>query len=187
MIKSNWFKISIIFNSFRELYYKNVILTQKQENVSEALKAVCCLLDAAPWQLGVLSTSKGLIAGSLEIHLSDNSIIDCSVDRNGKFSYEILEFFTFFNVCKWNASKCCSSKGITLPHLTCGIVDLRTTATHILVVEKDTVFRNLIQSNILERWNHSCILITVSFHLNCFIHSYDSYLFAYQNMIFIFF
>lgn len=58
-------------------------LTQKQENVNEALKTICCLLDATPWELGVLSTSKGLIAGPLEIHLPDNAIIDCSIDRNG--------------------------------------------------------------------------------------------------------
>ncbi|XP_031617450.1 uncharacterized protein LOC116337203 isoform X2 [Contarinia nasturtii] len=116
----------------RELYYKNVLLTQKQQNVNEALKVVCCLLDATPWQLGVLSTSKGLIAGRLVIHLQDDSIIDCSMDRNG----------------------------ITLPHLTAGIVDLRTTAQHILLVEKDTVFKSLLQNNILERWNYTCILIT---------------------------
>lgn len=69
--------------TLRELYYKNVNVTQKQENVNEALKTICCLLDATPWELGVLSTSKGLIAGPLQIHLPDNVVIDCSIDRNG--------------------------------------------------------------------------------------------------------
>lgn len=82
----------MIINS-RELYYKNVTITRKQENVNETLKVICCLLDATPWQLGVLSTSKGLIAGSLKIHLSDNSIIDCSTDRNGMFS--LFNYFFF--------------------------------------------------------------------------------------------
>lgn len=31
-----------------------------------------------------------------------------------------------------------------------------------LVVEKDTVFKKLVQFNIMDRWNHKCILITVS-------------------------
>lgn len=58
-------------------------ITQKQQNVSEALKTICCILDATPWELGVLSTSKGLIAGPLQIHLPDNVIVDCSIDKNG--------------------------------------------------------------------------------------------------------
>lgn len=61
-------------------------VTQKQENVNEALKTICCLLDATPWELGVLSTSKGLIAGPLQIHLPDNVVIDCGIDRNGIYS-----------------------------------------------------------------------------------------------------
>lgn len=79
------------FNSISsELYYKNVNVTQKQENVNEALKTICCLLDATPWELGVLSTSKGLIAGPLQIHLPDDVVIDCGIDRNGKFSYNFV-------------------------------------------------------------------------------------------------
>lgn len=58
-------------------------VTQKQENVNEGLKTICCLLDASPWELGVLSTSKGLIAGPLQIHLPDDVVIDCGIDRNG--------------------------------------------------------------------------------------------------------
>lgn len=70
--------------------------------MSEALKTICCLLDVAPWQLGVLSTSKGLIAGPLEIHLPDNSIIDCSIDRNGNLPIKtngINDFFMLFIAC----------------------------------------------------------------------------------------
>lgn len=74
-------KIRVSFSS--ELYYKNVNVTQRQENVNEALKQICCLLDASPWELGVLSTSKGLIAGPLQIHLPDDVVIDCGNDTNG--------------------------------------------------------------------------------------------------------
>lgn len=78
-----WFDCWFIFIS-SELYYKDTEITQKQENVSEALKTICCFLDATPWELGVLSTSKGLIAGPLEIHLPDNVVIDCNIDKNGE-------------------------------------------------------------------------------------------------------
>lgn len=76
---------------FSELYYKDVNVTQKQENVNEALKTICCLLDATPWELGVLSTSKGLIAGPLQIHLPDDVVIDCGIDKNGNFR-EYLDY-----------------------------------------------------------------------------------------------
>lgn len=131
--------------------------------MSEALKTICCLLDATPWELGVLSTSKGLIAGPLEIHLPENVIINCNIDKNGNvfllFSIGKLIEFYGNNFNKWRNLL---PQGITLPHLTSGIVDLRTTATHILLVEKDTVFKKLLDCNIMERWRQSCILITVS-------------------------
>lgn len=50
-----------------------------------------------------------------------------------------------------------------LPHFTADIVELSTCAEHVLVVEKDTVFKKLVGCDILERWNNKCILITVSF------------------------
>lgn len=81
-----YFSNEITRFAFSELYYKDVNVTKKQENVNEALKTICCLLDATPWELGVLSTSKGLIAGPLKIHLPDNVIIDCNNDKNGKNS-----------------------------------------------------------------------------------------------------
>lgn len=76
-----------------ELYYKNVIVTQKQENVNEALKTICCLLNTTPWELGVLSTSKGLIAGPLQIYLPDNVMIDCNIDKNGINELNSMIFF----------------------------------------------------------------------------------------------
>lgn len=80
----NLIRLTPFFCISSELYYKDTEITQRQENVNEALKTVCCLLDATPWELGVLSTSKGLIAGPLEIYLPNNVVIDCNIDRNGK-------------------------------------------------------------------------------------------------------
>lgn len=45
--------------------------------MNAAIADVCCLLDASPWELGIMSSSKGLIAGPLTIKLADNSVIDC--------------------------------------------------------------------------------------------------------------
>lgn len=88
------------YSFFSELYYKNVNVTQKQENVNEALKTICCLLDATPWELGVLSTSKGLIAGPLQIHLPDDVVIDCGIDRNGNSSETFLCHFLILILCQ---------------------------------------------------------------------------------------
>lgn len=138
-----------------------MVVTRRQENVNEALKTICCVLDASPWELGVLSTSKGLIAGPLQIHLPNNVVIDCGIDRNGKLYYNLnlvhkenISTLIFLGVY---------SAGILLPHLTYGITDLQTTAAYVLVVEKDTVFKKLLQHNVLDRWKNACILITVTF------------------------
>lgn len=71
--------------NFSEMYYKDVKTTQKQENVNDALRTICCLLNVAPWQLGVFNSSKGLIAGNLKVFLPDNEVIDYSAHKNGKY------------------------------------------------------------------------------------------------------
>lgn len=77
------------FQNRSELYYKDVTITQKQENVAEALKIICCLLDKTPWQLGVMSSSKGIISGPLQIHLPEYLIVDCGIHKTGKIYFFI--------------------------------------------------------------------------------------------------
>lgn len=68
----------------RELYYRDIKITQRQENVNEAIKIICCLLDVTPWELGVMSTSKGILAGSVQIRMPNDNVIDCGLHTEGK-------------------------------------------------------------------------------------------------------
>nr|CAD7445512.1 unnamed protein product [Timema bartmani] len=67
----------------RELYYQDVKLAKSQIAVDAAMRDVCCLLDACPWELGVVPTSKGLVAGPLVIVTADNERLDCSAHSEG--------------------------------------------------------------------------------------------------------
>lgn len=51
--------------------------------------------------------------------------------------------------------------GILLPHSTATIKEVRVNAEFVLIVEKDTVFKKLLESNVLQRLGQKCILMTV--------------------------
>lgn len=122
------------------MYYRDLKITKKQENVNEAVKVISCLLDASPWEFGVISTSKGLLAGNVKLKLHKNIEIDCSVHR----------------------------EGMLLPHLITEIMEISTTASFVLLVEKDTVFKKLALNDIVKRLNFECILITVNIKTHMF-------------------
>lgn len=89
----------------------------------------------SPWQLGVLSSTKGLLAGKMKIVMTENVVIDCSLHIDG----------------------------ILLPQCIADIERMTTDAKYVLLVEKDTVFKKLVKFNISEYFGTECILITVSF------------------------
>lgn len=64
----------------RELYYRNVELFGSQEAVNKAIDAICSMLNVQEFELGVLSSSKGLIAGDLVIIIGDERI-DCTTTQ----------------------------------------------------------------------------------------------------------
>lgn len=66
----------------RELYYRDVELMKSQASVNKAMDEICALLNVQCWELGVLSTSKGLIAGDLRITTEDDEIIDYSITNS---------------------------------------------------------------------------------------------------------
>lgn len=69
----------------RELYYRDVEFLRNQTSVNKAIEAVCVMLNVLPWELGILSTSKGLIAGDIVITTEDeviNCAKTCSVPQN---------------------------------------------------------------------------------------------------------
>lgn len=61
----------------RELYYRDVELYRNQESVNKAVNTLCAMLNVQECELGVYSSSKGLIAGDLIINIGDERI-DCS-------------------------------------------------------------------------------------------------------------
>lgn len=121
-------------NVVSELYYSDTEITEKQENVKEAVKIICCKLEVDQWQLGVMSSVKGLLAGRLKIFMPDNVIIDCSLHNDG----------------------------LLLPLCTPTIERFETDAKYILLVEKDTVFKKLVEYDISKHFGAECILITVN-------------------------
>lgn len=64
----------------RELYYRDVELYRTQESVNRAVDTVCTMLNVQEFELGIVSTSKGLIAGNLIINIGEERI-DCSTTR----------------------------------------------------------------------------------------------------------
>lgn len=64
----------------RELYYSDVDLFRNQESVNRAIETLCSLLNVQEHELGILSASKGLVAGDLIINIDDERI-DCSTPQ----------------------------------------------------------------------------------------------------------
>lgn len=64
----------------RELYYRDVELYGSQESVDKAVDTICSMLNVQQFELGLLSSSKGLIAGNLVINIGDERI-DCTTSQ----------------------------------------------------------------------------------------------------------
>lgn len=58
----------------REIYYRDVELFGSQEAVNKAVNVICAMMNVQEFELGVLSSSKGLIAGDLVIIIGDERI-----------------------------------------------------------------------------------------------------------------
>ncbi|KAG4073105.1 hypothetical protein HA402_009524 [Bradysia odoriphaga] len=115
----------------REIYYSDPEFTHSQIQVDTAIMDICFILNAPPWEIGILSSSKGLIAGSIKLTLKDDTVLDVeSVDG-----------------------------GILLPQQTMSIKKVETVARFVLLVEKHTVYEKLLLENVLNRLG-PCILVT---------------------------
>ncbi|KAJ0181716.1 hypothetical protein K1T71_002438 [Dendrolimus kikuchii] len=113
----------------RELFYQNVIRFRNQGNLDVAVRDVCCLLETPPWNLGLVATAKGLLAGPIKMHHRDGSVTDCS-----------------------------AAGGTLIPLDVSGIIRFVSTAKYILVVEKDAVFQKLLDEGALIRLGPVIIL-----------------------------
>lgn len=84
----------------RELYYKNVEFFRSYEKFNTVVTTVYNLLGgAAPWELGIVSSSKSLIAGPLRIGNAEGNIIDFSESTplpNDFYYYQVrIQLLTF--------------------------------------------------------------------------------------------
>ncbi|XP_038210027.1 meiotic recombination protein W68 [Zerene cesonia] len=113
----------------RELYYQNLARFRSQGVLDIGVRDVCCLLECPPWDLGIVATAKGLIAGPLKIVNEDGSVIDCS-----------------------------TSGGTLVPQDIRNIKEFKTSAKYILVVEKDAIFQKLLDEGALVRLRPVIIL-----------------------------
>lgn len=67
----------VFISPYRELYYQEIQVVQNQRTLDQVLLIICNLLECPPWELGIIATSKGLVAGPLLVK-TEKSIIDCS-------------------------------------------------------------------------------------------------------------
>ncbi|XP_067627705.1 meiotic recombination protein W68 [Eurosta solidaginis] len=118
--------------TLRELYYKDPAKCCKPVSISKGVIDVCAILQTVPWNLGIFATGKGLIAGAIRFHMINGDMIDC---------------FTH-------------GGAVVLPQDHNSINRLETSATFVLVVEKETVFSKLISQKIFENLGMDIILMT---------------------------
>ncbi|XP_022203440.2 meiotic recombination protein SPO11 isoform X2 [Nilaparvata lugens] len=115
--------------SLRQLYYDDVELYGNQRQSDDILNFICKKLDCMPNNLGIIPNSKGLIAGLLKLKMKHDQI-DCSTVGGTKIPDDIRS-----------------------------INHIESNARFILVVEKETVFRKLLDEDISQKLG-PCILIT---------------------------
>jgi meiotic recombination protein SPO11 len=118
--------------SKRDVYYMCRQLFQRQENASASIHRVAAAIGIHSNNLNIVAAQKGLVAGSISF-----------VGEQG----EITDVALF------------GSSGILIPSRPERLTHIQTSASFILVVEKETVFLQLACSSpLLEE--HACILIT---------------------------
>ncbi|XP_017468257.1 PREDICTED: meiotic recombination protein W68 [Rhagoletis zephyria] len=116
----------------RELFYKDPAKCCKPVSIYNSLKDVCTLLRTTPWNLGICASGKGLIAGAIRLHMINGDVIDCYTHGGA----------------------------VVLPQDQNSIDRLETTASFVLLVEKNTVFSKLLSQNLFGVIGVDVILVT---------------------------
>ncbi|ESP02589.1 hypothetical protein LOTGIDRAFT_199608 [Lottia gigantea] len=119
------------FCTKRDLYYQDPEAFGKQNVLDGIVDNIAAILDVPRWELNVLASCKGAIAGDLQFCNENGLHIDC---RDTKL-------------------------GVQVPAHKKDMVDLRTEAQFLLIVEKDATFQKLIENKFCEK-HAPCILIT---------------------------
>ncbi|XP_059617239.1 meiotic recombination protein W68 [Phlebotomus argentipes] len=116
----------------REILYRHLSMVRDMRNLEVGIADMCAMLEIAPWEVGIVATSKGLVSGPLRIIMDTSDVIDCGT----------------------------AFEGTALPHNFTAMQEFRTTAKFVLVVEKDTVFERLLKDDIFNRIGKHFILVT---------------------------
>lgn len=119
----------------REIYYNDVELFRGVASVDGILEDVCSILNFNRFQLGLFPAQKGLFAGIFEIYDSNNNLLALNTAQNySKINLISSNYFDDFIIF--------------------------TPAKFILIVEKETIFNNLISNEIFIREFPHFILVT---------------------------
>ncbi|EHB00742.1 Meiotic recombination protein SPO11 [Heterocephalus glaber] len=115
----------------RDIYYTDSQLFGNQSVVDNIIDDISCMLKVPRRSLHILSTSKGLIAGSLRFTEEDGTRVSCA----------------------------CGASAIAVPSNIQGLRNLITDAKFLLIVEKDATFQRLLDDNFCNKMS-PCIMVT---------------------------
>lgn len=115
----------------RDMFYQDPQLFGSQSCLDGIVNDVALLLEVPRWQLHVLATAKGLVAGDIVFADGSGTLFDCS-----KFS-----------------------QGLLLPNNVQEITIVKSSALFVFVIEKDATFQRLLEDDFIGRLG-PCILIT---------------------------
>ncbi|XP_041358790.1 meiotic recombination protein SPO11-like isoform X2 [Gigantopelta aegis] len=115
----------------RDIYYQFPELFGSQSVLDSAVDNLACMLEVPRWELHVLATSKGCVAGDLQFYDAEGQYNDCQATR----------------------------VGIQIPAHSKDFQSLQTNARYVLIVEKDATFQKLLLDNLCDKYG-PCIMIT---------------------------
>ncbi|XP_014213397.1 meiotic recombination protein SPO11-1 [Copidosoma floridanum] len=104
------------FYSLKNEHIKRFV--KKQDRVLRAINEVAMILQCGPWDIGFISTSKGLVAGDLTLHLGESRVI------------------------QYDQQTCQA-----VPDVVDSVTRIATRANFVLVIEKDSVFQRLLREH----------------------------------------
>lgn len=147
------FYINNITVTRREFYYQLKKYLKSQSQLNRCIQKVSILLNLPPWELGIVGMNKGLVFGNLKINFS-----------NGEKLY------------------CNKSKGILIPPNVNEIVSVETKGEFILIVEKDSIYNDILNDDLLFDKMNSFILITGKGYPDLHTRHFLKYLWRHLNI-----
>ncbi|KAM5135860.1 meiotic recombination protein SPO11 [Mantella aurantiaca] len=116
----------------RDIFYDNVQLYGSQRTVDSIITEISCMLKIPRWSLHVLSTPKGCVAGDLMFTEENGTRVICSSHSSG---------------------------GVLIPTNVDRVLNMRSHARFVLIIEKDATFQRLLDDDFCGKCG-PCILIT---------------------------